>query len=227
MNSGKAFAISDFFQLLATCLRYPDEDLINALLEGAVAHDATLILFEMGVDEKICEQVASSFSKAVARIDVSEPLRSVKLDYTRLFTHPKQPLLTYYETTFRHKMKMGFPDVTEGIPSLFVSPAATDATAHYLRLGLKKEDTKSNEPSDYVVTELEFLAHAYLFLGMALEKDNASEAEKVWKEIESFCALHVFNWMPTFFLKLEELGDTYYGFLNSFWLAGSPMVGSR
>ncbi|KTE90302.1 dehydrogenase [Desulfitobacterium hafniense] len=194
-----ALAISDMYQLLAMSLHLPTREFVKGLLDGSVAEDIQAILEEIGFGHEKAEQLAASLkSLPEQKKPLEEMLAELRQEYTRLFTHPKEPEISVYETLFRYN-----PEVDEVKPSLFISPAALDAERCYKKAGLilSKE---VNEPADHIATEMEFMMFLYLQKAKALQEDNRQEVERREGEIKEFYEVHLQKWAKEFYDRCVE-----------------------
>ncbi len=190
----KSIAISDMFQLLSLLSHYPTPGVVEGLLNGSFAEDVIAILEELEFSEEIIRKFKTNFLRIQDLNKTKEELFSkMSKEYTRLFSHPKEPKIAIYETLFRHK-----PENGESKPTLFISPAAMDAERCYKKAGLKMSE-ELNEPSDHMAIELEFMMYLYLQQTKAIQEEDEEELKKREGEIKEFSDLHLQRWAKEFF----------------------------
>lgn len=199
----RAAAASDMYQLLSMFLHLPTREIAAGLLDGSLAEDVLAILSELDFSIETIEQFGTSFAKIQNRQQTAEKLLSeMRQEYTRLFTHPKEPEIAIYETLFRYD-----PESDEGKPSLFISPAALDAERCYKKAGLVMSK-EINEPGDHMATEMEFMMYLYLQKAKALKEEQQEEIERREAEIKEFSELHLQRWAKQFFDRCVESSNS-------------------
>lgn len=197
-NVMNAFAISDFYQLLAVSLRLPNNELAKAMLEGSYGQDAINILEELSCSQEDLTKVKESLSALSSpEEDTTSFLIRMRREYTRLFDDPKKPAISIYETLFLHN-----PEENNGGVMLFMSPSALDAERCYREAGVRVVK-QSAEPADHIATELEFMMYLYAKKGKALREQNAEDIARIEKHLKEFEKLHLNKWGQRFFEALQ------------------------
>lgn len=191
----RSIAASDMYRLLAIFLNLPTQEIVNGILDGSLAEDVVAIFEELGLIDSRTEAIKSQLDTLQEGIsDKEEFFTAMRREYTRLFTHPKQPAIRIYETLFTFKHGTN----NQEIPALFISPAAMDAERCYRQAGLVRSK-KVNEPEDHMATEMEFMAYLYLQKAKGLNEANQEEVTKRDEQIKEFIELHLQKWGVDFF----------------------------
>lgn len=194
VNMQRALSASDMYQILALSLRLPTEQLASGLLDGTLAEDVCAIMNELDFSEQDIEKTKSNFliiQKSMSDIEVL--LTEIRREYTRLFTHPKEPVVQIYETLFLYNS-----EEDDARPSLFISPSALDAERCYKKAGLTMS-SEVGEPADHMATEMEFMMYLYMQKGKALQENNNEEITRREEEIKEFEEIHLKKWAKDFF----------------------------
>jgi TorA maturation chaperone TorD len=220
MDYQKAAAASDMFQLLALSMHLPQKELVGGLLDGSVAEDVTALFRELGFDPKDTRNIEKTFENISSNGESKEKLLyELRQEYTRLFTHPRNPVIRIYEALFRYKAeKQG-----DAPPLLFISPAALDAERCYRKAGLKMSKAVKESP-DHMGIEMEFMMYLYLQKAKAIQGNDQEELARRNEEIEEFERLHLKRWAKEFFSQCKTastskvystIGEIGSLFLNS------------
>lgn len=218
-DMAKAFATSDFFQLLSLSLRLPTTELAEALLDGSYRQDGINILEELFCSQEDILQVGEALEPLKGtKVETTPLLIEMRREYTRLFDDPKQPALNIYETLFLHD-----PEDKQGA-MLFMSPSALDAERCYKEAGVSLVK-QSAEPADHMATELEFMMYLYGKKGKALQEKNNEELEIIEKQIQQFEEMHLKKWFLEFFNSLQtQSKSAFYQGLARLAKAGLAQV---
>jgi TorA maturation chaperone TorD len=214
----EAIAASDMYQLLSMSLHLPTQEIAAGLLDGSLAEDVLAILGELDFSLETIEKFRTNFLEIQNNKQTQEELLSkMRQEYTRLFSHPKEPEVAIYETLFRYD-----PENDEGKPSLFISPAALDAERCYKKAGLVMSK-ELNEPGDHMATEMEFMMYLYLQKAKALQENKSDELSRREAEIKEFTDLHLRKWAKEFFdlCSTESSSEVYrvFGQIGSSFMA--------
>lgn len=217
MTFDEVCAVSDMYQLLAKTMLLPDEALARSVLAGDVAGDAADILRELGAGEETISDVRKALSAPAAddgdgaageERRVRRLLDELRVDYTRLFTDPRKPVIMPYETVYVNgQFEQAGKEVNR---SLFVSPAATDASYRYGKVGLSVDAKLSNEPADYIFFELSFLSLLHAKIAKCMGCDDVVGEAGLWTQAEEFERIHADRWFEGFFSTVEENGGLFY-----------------
>ncbi|BAE82678.1 TorD/DmsD family molecular chaperone [Desulfitobacterium hafniense] len=211
-------AASDMYQLLSRFLHLPTEEISIGILGGSLAEDVREIFEELGVDNSRTREIQSRLRALQEETSgKSDYLSALRQEYTRLFTHPRNPVIDIYETYFLFQPEEGGQDK----PALFISPAALDAERRYKQAGLTRAK-EFNEPGDHMATELEFMAYLYLQLAKALLEDNPEGIFQRKEQIKEFTEIHLQKWAREFFNRCtaDSQMEVYqiYGLIGSTFL---------
>lgn len=215
-----SIAASDMYRLLAMFLYLPAEEMAEGVLNGTLAEDVLGIFEELGFSDSEVEEIRTKFNALRGeQSGKDELLTGMKREYTRLFTHPKEPALGIYETMFLFHAQEG----NEEKPSLFISPAALDAERCYRQAGLTRAK-EVNEPGDHMATELEFMSYLYLQLARGLQENNQEEQSSRKAQIREFTEAHLRKWGKDFYDQwvLVSKTDVY----RTFGQIGSIFMGN-
>lgn len=195
----RAFAVSDFFQLLSLSVQWPEKELAEALLNGSFHNDSVNILEEIGCQDEEIHLIENLFGKLRNQeIGYDLFLKDMMGEYTRLFNHPEQPVISIYESLFTNQSN-------EKI-IMFLNPVALDAERCYREAGLHLTNT-SKEPADHMATELEFMMYLYGSKGIALKEQNRERLGRIDERIAEFEEQHLLKWINPFFTLLEEKAE--------------------
>lgn len=195
--------ISDFYQLLQRGLSAPDAELAEALSIGTFTNDCIAILEDLGVSDR-------KITALKAHLDVFQEkdpealLRGMKLDYSALFFNPKSAPLTLYETAFYDQ------EESLGTP-LFVSQTASIVENSYQNAGMRIRD-RSQEPPDYLLTELEFMMYLYAKQAKAVYEEQDQETADIGSLIDAFERDHIYRWVEETLSEMMNLSrqSPYY-----------------
>jgi TorA maturation chaperone TorD len=191
------------YQLLAMFLHLPTEEMAAGILNGSFEEDVLANFEELNIAGPRIETIKVNL-KALqeGKTEAKELLTEMRVEFTRLFTHPKHPAVEIYETLFLFQPEEG----DKGKPSLFISPAALDAERCYRQAGLAR--TKEvNEPGDHMATEMEFMMYLYLQRAKALEEDNQRDIEQRNEAIKEFSEIHLQKWAIAFFERCSSVSS--------------------
>ncbi|WP_019849343.1 molecular chaperone [Desulfitobacterium sp. PCE1] len=111
-------------------------------------------------------------------------------EFNRLFIGPQSPPAPPYESVYRHGERQVMQEST------------LDVRRWYRSQGLSLAG-QSNEPDDFIATELEFAAY---LLTQALKREQRNQPKKAEAFIENynaFCQEHLAAWLPGFVKALS------------------------
>jgi len=200
-------ALAALFELLSMSFRYPDRELIDALVSG----EYKAALSEMAETLKISfpDEVISKLS-VYEQADPELLFHALRAEATRLFIGAPKPLVSPYEGVWRSKA-----DGDQAL--LFLNPYSIDVEVFYRTYGLGQPEGK-NEPLDHVSTELEFLQYVSMLEAGMLEAGildaNVMEEglNKNWSTVfHCFMEEHIMTWMPRFAdATISESRESFY-----------------
>lgn len=191
------------YELLAFSFRYPDMNLVEAVVSGEwtdAVHELAEVLALDLPDNWECS--LSVYSQA--RSD--DALHTLRAEATRLFVGAPTPVVSPFEGVCRAE--------EDGVQALlFVNPHSMAVERTMKTYGIGRPEN-TNEPLDHVATELEFLQWlCMLEAGSALTPAGVALPEGGWTEVyESFLDEHARVWMPTFAGRvIKESQEPFYG----------------
>ncbi|MEL1135890.1 molecular chaperone TorD family protein [Desulfitobacterium sp. THU1] len=114
-----------------------------------------------------------------------EEPKSLVYEFNRLFVGPQSPPVPLYESVYRYS------------ENLVMQESTLDVRQWYRSEGLSLAG-RSNEPDDYIATELEFAAY---LLSKAVEeyrKDQPQQAKIYKDKYNTFYREHLAVWLPSF-----------------------------
>ncbi|MBR2834393.1 MAG: molecular chaperone TorD family protein [Coriobacteriales bacterium] len=197
-------ALADWCSLVAYLLQPPTAEVIDQLQQASMGDDLRAIAFELRMTDEATDKLAGDFDelhRELASTPAKEALGTIRREWTRVFVHPKAPIIWPYEGVFCDVERVhAGQKSTES--RLFINPAATDAERRYKTAGYVDADMEY--PADFIVTELEFLAILHTQLAQALTTNDAQAAEQIKASFDSFWQEHIVNWMPRFFERCQE-----------------------
>ena len=199
---------ADFFRLMSMFYLNPSEELAQGIIDKSIVSDLCAIFEEVGLDphqvsqEDLGEICAQNLSVNTLRTQLRQ-------DYTTLFTHPKNPLISLYEMQFRD-----LRDKNDMPSTLFLNEAALHAEQCYREAGLTLSDAHSREPGDHIAIELEFMAYLHTQRATAYNEQDSAAQERWGQALVTFTP-HITNWGLDFFAACEHSGcGTVYPWLG-------------
>lgn len=155
------------------------DSLIQALQQAAPALDAEPL-------GRLIEQVIGSLEIS-EKSDFSETLRTLEIEYNRLFVGPGRPQAPPYESVYRDAR------------GLVMGPTAREVERRYVEAGLGLAPDHRDLP-DHVATELGFMAH------LASQEAEAQPRDALaWLDRErAFLRDHLVVWLPRFCQRVRE-----------------------
>lgn len=116
-------------------------------------------------------------------------LRTLEIEYNRLFVGPAHPLAPPYESLYRDR------------GGLVMGPSVQAVLARYAEVGIALAPDHRDLP-DHVAAELGFMAH------LAAEEAAAEGNEALaWRQrAAAFLGLHLTVWLPQFCQRVREAG---------------------
>ena len=190
--------LADVCELVARAFRFPDQDLAQALADGAFFADAESCLRDAGALEADIAHACAGL-RPIMGTDPDGLLARMRRGSTELFYNPGPTRPVWlYEAAFFH--------VAEGkakAPILFRAPITVNVERMMTAAGVRMPDDRK-EPCDSVPDELTFLSYAY---GKAAEAcfggDDA--AMGLWLDrARTFTSAHPGRWLPAFMEAVEK-----------------------
>ena len=205
VDSNALVAEADFASILCAFLRLPSPQLVQAIEDGSIVGGLRQLMEYLPLGDDARNDAVRALD-AYASESQAPDLDELRRDYTRLFSHPKHPLVRQCEAAFLTK---------EGdeLPLLAVNATARDADRLYRRSGYSRaQDTAI--PADHILAELAFFEH---MLGAAADATDArderdadtadardAEAQgQILERLGEFYLAHGATWWPRFFEQVE------------------------
>ena len=217
--------LADTCELMEATLRFPTEDLAQALIGGAYSQDALSCLRESG----LASDKLSSLGQALSSFDGRNHAQLVdvlKKGYSLLFLAPGSDVPVWpYEAAFRF-----VASGKEGIPSLFRSPITMDVERLMRAAGVFPRDART-EPADSVWDEFSYLSFLFGSSAQALSKGDETAAQAWVNHARTFWNEHARVWFEPFFMSVQERApqQSYgveYGVLAQVGLAATLVLES-
>jgi TorA maturation chaperone TorD len=216
-------AYADTCRLLALFLQIPNQELFSGLGSSRVRDDMEAIFFELGWERQEFQPILEVFNRIAADIqEGKDTLSELRSEYTRLFNHPKKPVVLLYEGAFLEgeaPSKVSPPHVSknkaiapkfqkelgklEASSLLFVNRAALDAERCYRQAGLKRA-ADMNVPADCMYTEMAFMDFLHTQKAKALLEDDQTRITEIDAHLAEFTHLHLKKWAKVFFRKCQD-----------------------
>ena len=226
---------SDLYQLAVLAYSLPTKELVEGLLDGRFQEDLEACLTGIACKEERIQTIREMIAKSTAGRDSETLLDVMRCEYTRLFTNPKFPMLTLYESIFVDDAK-----------ALFLTKKGRDAELRYKAAGMQMK-VERQEPADYLPTELEFVRMQLQVLGEKVELEElageaccaGSDTEtcgqtacagcaytcgaaggetygEIRARLEDFCQAHIVDWLPQLAeaIKVSTMEGVYWAFAD-------------
>lgn len=200
-------ASSDYYALLRLLLQAPNRELIGGLVQGLIFDDFKSICEELNIDRESTDEMRSLFASLHSSLDDSEETQStLRREYTRLFSHPKKPLIPFFESTFidAERVRSGKRSTQA---RLFVNPIAMAAERSYKEAGLSI-GAHLNLPADCITTELEFMGYLHTQIAQALMDGDEAKVAHTNELMSDFWENHIATWIPRFSERCIEEDQT-------------------
>jgi TorA maturation chaperone TorD len=130
-------------------------------------------------------------------------LSELRREYTRLFTHPTNPMIAVCESLYCYDPKRNGPVK----PVAFINATALDADRFYREAGYQP-GTTIQLPADHAACELGFLAYLLQIKAKALQTDDRALSADAQQMIADFSHQHLTNWMDRFFAEVEQVSES-------------------
>lgn len=210
-------------ELLAFSLRYPTQELAQAVCSGEWQAAATEIANALGM---MPSSVYGSFEQNPPERNLSEAscLHALRTEATRLFISTPTMAVSPYESTYRAH--------DDGVtPLLFVNPHAIEVETFMARCGVTRSAQSANLPVDSAATEFEFLQ----FLATVAQQNGGIPDQAVQPEsfpggsaaeaFRMFAETHACIWMPRFAENLAlKTTSAFYRATAQLMAAYLPMM---
>lgn len=191
------------YRLLALFMALPTLDVAESVLAGSLRADVEEISDGANFDPEEARRVTEALDAGSAfwQLDAEGALRALRLDYTMLFTNPEGAVVSPYEACFKGSDDFDSSGLT------FISPTALDAERVYRQLGIKPGG-HSNESSDHMGIETEFLGLVYEQLAEAVDGGDDEERQRLAAILDDFDRGHFLKWGEAFFSQMHAAAQT-------------------
>ncbi len=179
------FAYAEALRVLVVSLELPTDEYVRAWTDGSLAEGIRSMMACLDLKDGVQVAVMCALEECNVRPPVLGDLRR---DHTRLFGHPKAPLVPFYQSQFLAKQRGD-----EERPLLVVNRTALSLDETYRGAGLahRPGSTVSGDRMDIELT----------FLAVLLDRGDVDRARV-------FVADYLSAWAPNFFRQVEQNADT-------------------
>ncbi len=201
----KHTAMADLCNILSFLLQVPTIESASAICTESMSHDFRAITSELGIDHDV-SSIERGLDDVHNRLSgTDDALNLLRREYTRLFNHPKHPLIQLYEGVF-----IDSELVSQGKESthacLFINPAAVDAERYYARVGFVCS-SGMRVPPDCITTQLQFLGILHSLIAVRAQSGEEESCRQVCSLLCEFWDDHPSNWFDSFFNKCSLLSN--------------------
>lgn len=191
--------LTDLCELLARLFSFPDRELAEGLISGAVCEDAVSCLEDAGaLDDDIMrvDELLAVFKGA----DQEKLFGDLRKGNSLLYLAPGSKVPVWpYESAY-----LSFESNPEVKPILFRSRCTVDVEDRMREAGVMPK-TSRREPCDSIWDELSFMSFLYGSLASVLYEDRDGDVE-VWRSrIIGFWDAHAAKWMRGFMDKTTSI----------------------
>lgn len=204
-DADDALACADAARLLHTFLVLPTPELAAAINDGSLMGSMRELAAHLplsAADKEACMRLCEAYSPRLNDISTDE----LRKDFTRLFTHPKKPLVKPFESAFNLAVQAGES------PLIAVNKTARELDELYARCGFCTS-RKITLAGDHIAVELSFFA-------ALIEKATAANdqgQERLLDELQAFAEHHMLAWWGAFFDQVAQHANTSsYVFIGKF-----------
>lgn len=204
-DADDALACADAACLLHAFVILPTPELTATISDGSLMESMRELAAHLPlstVDKEACMHLCEAYSPHLDGISTDE----LRKDFTRLFTHPKNPLVKPFESAFDPAVQAGES------PLIAVNKTARKLDELYARCGFCTS-RKATLAGDHIAVELSFFAALIKKAAAA----NGQEQEHLLDELQAFAEHHVFAWWGAFFDQVAQHANTSsYAFIGKF-----------
>lgn len=206
----RAVGKADLCELLSCAFSYPDQQLAQAMSDGALASDAQACLADAGTADAVATQAVAALL-ALRGASPDEVLSAMRRAYTRLYLAPGGHALVFpYESAFLH-VASGAP----GVPALFRTKTTLDVERCMREAGVVAKNARK-EPCDSASGEFEFLSYLYAQQAEALRLGDDEATALRDSQARAFLQGHALAWLPSFMARTAELAEGPYAALAAY-----------
>ena len=180
------------YQALALGFREPTAAYLEALLSGELVEGLREAVAWLGDDASLYEPALSALSRmvpAAAELGSAAALRTLAVEYARLFTGPGRPAVMCYASQYL--------EAGENRPARLNGAAAAYAAAAYQAAGVAPVDSPRELP-DHATIELEFLFHLCRREEESWEGGESDEALRLRRALDGFLREHAARFLTEF-----------------------------
>lgn len=204
-DADDALACADAARLLRMFVALPTPELTAALNDGSLMESARELAAHLplsAADKGACTRLCEAYSPNPDGISIDE----LRKDYTRLFAHPKKPLVKPFESAFNAMAQ------AEKLPLIAVNRTAQELDRMYARCGFCT-NRGATLAGDHIAVELSFFAAIIEKAATA----NGQEQERLLDELQAFAKNHMLAWWGAFFDQVGQHASTSsYAFIGKF-----------
>ena len=184
--------LADLCELSSALFSYPDKNVADGLVGGAIASDMASCLSDAGADADDIDRSRAFLEEFGAR-DEDELLDALKKGSSLIFFAPGYQVPVWpYEAPFKF-----VASGKEGVPTLFRAPVTLDVERQMKEAGVRARNDRKI-PCDSVWAELGFLNYLLANAAEALRTDDAAGCEKLMGRARLFWDTHAGTWLPAF-----------------------------
>ncbi|MEG0505428.1 MAG: molecular chaperone TorD family protein, partial [Raoultibacter sp.] len=145
-------ARADAYRILAAFMNLPTQDFNQSLQDGSMMLSWQAIIPHLSWSEESARDAETILSEYANEEPSS--LEQLRIEYTRLFSHPDHPVVFPYEAQFLFSHAL---DDADKEPVFVINKIALDVDEAYQNAGYQRPRGKVIS-SDYLGTELSFVA---------------------------------------------------------------------
>lgn len=202
-DADDALACADAARLLHMFVVLPTPELAATINDGSLTESMQELAAHLPlsiIDKEACVRLCEAHGPHLNGISTDE----LRKDFTRLFTHPKKPLVRSFESAFDPMTQTGES------PLIAVNKTARKLDELYARCGFCTS-RKATLAGDHIAVELSFFA-------ALIEKTvtaNGQEQERLLDELQAFVENHMLAWWGAFFGQVAQHANTpSYAFIG-------------
>lgn len=179
------------YQALTLGFREPTAAYLDALVSGELVEGLCEAVTWLGPDSALYEPALSALSRAAAAADLrsAAALRSLAIEYARLFTGPGRPAVMCYASQYL--------DADDRRPARLNGAAAAYVAAAYRVEDVAPVEAPRELP-DHVAMELEFLYHLCRREEQSWQLGESDEALRLRCRLDAFLREHAARFLSEF-----------------------------
>lgn len=213
MDAQTVNAHADALEIVRMAMLLPTQGLADGIADGTLFDDIRAIAEELGSDASLFDEAEGRARSEADRLGREGLLHALRQDYTRLFTHPAEPLVPVCESLFLDRARRrASEDADARPPVMYINPVAADASRRYEAAGFARtHGVAPNVAPDHMATELEFMVD---LLRLACQDERSGERDRLLQTAREFFAAHPKTWAAEFFSEVEKVaGSEFYRYI--------------